>query len=1064
MRILYVFSGSQRKTSVASVLKTLLRDEVQVDQIDIQLSLDHDMTCKAHRDRILEALEGGKYDAVLITPPCSTWTRVRGANFRGPPMVRSKEHVWGFPWLSASHERDAQLGNLLVVFMIDILETLEKHPVSARGYVVIVWSEHPEDLGTIWREEDQAELHPASIWQLQRLRDLVRSTSPLGLFTVAYCQCCFGASYRKPTRSITNIGTLRLWGPTDWPSFHADGTYMGPLHNSCACKPTVSLARRKNDASFRTTGTGAYPEQMDLALASALHQCWLNPSTKVGKEEVSSTTREERPMEKKPLEERPMEKKPLENALERGEDSSQCFERPGIGPPMEVYYKGIKRAVHDGGGLCSPGRWPVGRRKGLADPIARGMQAKTQGIFKGWVNRVGQEEAKKIFWRLAAGKLKGQVFGGIDEMREELDSWLAENGCKPSRRSTDIPTEINFRRLAAMLELVNDEDWKFLESVVEKGVELGVDQTMPRVPSVYEEKTKWTVDGTEEELRDTEAANYSSAEENAADIARQVKEEVEKGTIMVMSHEQAKEEFKGRLAIAALGAVPKELGTTKVRLIHDGSYSVDVNRRIRVRDQMRFPLIDDASAVMMEAEEDCRTGPGIRFSVIYDIARAHKLIPVVRKDWGLQAFRLPGDDSGQVYVHTRGTFGIASAAYWWGRCAACVVRLAHRLGGKAFGILHLLYADDGWAVATGSDFWLKLLYWMFVLDLLEVPISWHKVGGGASVSWIGYELDLHHYRLGINEKKQRWILNWVEEKISKGGIVGRDLRSALGRLSFVAGALRHVRPFLAPLFAWCSSLAPGTFSPFPPAVVTLLQFIGDEVRRRPMRRARRVEPSKMDCFRVDASASGDTIRIGGWESWGGISHRKARWFSIELTRKTAPWAYLKGDPFRSIASLELMGVLLALMVFGPDAEWSKQGGRVTLSAYTDNAGNSHVLRKFASSKYPLSILVMEMAAQLDALDSEMELAWVPRNQNTEADDLTNDRTEEFDESLRVEVDLDRLPFLVLPKLMEQAGRLDAELKLHRTSKEAKLEKLREERNLPEAKRTKKGEMRWKDPW
>ena len=107
---------------------------------------------------------------------------------------------------------------------------------------------------------------------------------------------------------------------------------------------------------------------------------------------------------------------------------------------------------------------------------------------------------------------------------------------------------------------------------------------------------------------------------------------------------------------------------------------------------------------------------------------------------------------------------------------------------------------------------------------------------------------------------------------------------------------------------------------------------------------------------------------------------------------------------------------------------------------------------------------MEMAAQLDAFDAGMELAWVPRNQNVEADDLTNARYEEFDARLRVEVDLDKLPFMVLPKLMEQAGRLDSELKLHRTSKEAKLDKLREERSLPKAKRSKKGEMRWKDPW
>ena len=40
-----------------------------------------------------------------------------------------------------------------------------------------------------------------------------------------------------------------------------------------------------------------------------------------------------------------------------------------------------------------------------------------------------------------------------------------------------------------------------------------------------------------------------------------------------MSLEEAKQRYGGRLAIAALGAVPKELGSSKVRLIFDGSYS-----------------------------------------------------------------------------------------------------------------------------------------------------------------------------------------------------------------------------------------------------------------------------------------------------------------------------------------------------------------------------------------------------------------------------------------------------------------------------------------------------------
>ena len=163
------------------------------------------------------------------------------------------------------------------------------------------------------------------------------------------------------------------------------------------------------------------------------------------------------------------------------------------------------------------------------------------------------------------------------------------------------------------------------------------------------------MDSTDEEFHDTLADNYISAEENAQDIARQVLEEVEKGTILRMSEAEARARFKGRLAVEALGAVPKELGTTKVRLIHDGTYSVDVNKRIRVKNRMRFPLIDDAAAILRQVEQEKKERQEVvRLSVLYDIARAHKLIPVREEDWGLQAFRLPGEDSGDVFVHTRG--------------------------------------------------------------------------------------------------------------------------------------------------------------------------------------------------------------------------------------------------------------------------------------------------------------------------------------------------------------------------------------------------------------------------
>lgn len=191
---------------------------------------------------------------------------------------------------------------------------------------------------------------------------------------------------------------------------------------------------------------------------------------------------------------------------------------------------------------------------------------------------------------MAAGKVRKSPFGReVEVARRSLDEHLARWGLDPCRRSTDRETEICFRRLSALAEAMEDEDYMFLEEVASSRVRLGVGMEMPRTPLVYEEKTKWTVDATDEVMRDILADNYESAEENAEEIEKQVLQEVHPPTIVRMMEHEAKRRFKGRLAVAALGAVPKELGTKKVRLIHDGTYSVDVNRRIRVRDKMRFP-------------------------------------------------------------------------------------------------------------------------------------------------------------------------------------------------------------------------------------------------------------------------------------------------------------------------------------------------------------------------------------------------------------------------------------------------------------------------------------------
>ena len=50
-----------------------------------------------------------------------------------------------------------------------------------------------------------------------------------------------------------------------------------------------------------------------------------------------------------------------------------------------------------------------------------------------------------------------------------------------------------------------------------------------------------------------------------------------------------------------------------------------------------------------------------------------------------------------------------------------------------------------------------------------------------------------------------------------------------------------------------------------------------------------------------------------------------------------------------ISSLELLAITVAIIVFGPDAEWRDLSGRLALTAFTDNQTNSYVLDRFMST-------------------------------------------------------------------------------------------------------------------
>ena len=277
-----------------------------------------------------------------------------------------------------------------------------------------------------------------------------------------------------------------------------------------------------------------------------------------------------------------------------------------------------------------------------------------------------------------------------------------------------------------------------------------------------------------------------------------------------------------------------------------------------------------------------------------------------------------------------------------------------------------------------------------VLDLetFGFPVAWRKVKAGTRLEWIGYQLDVSRFEVGISDRKKEWLLSWLYGRLREGGGVGRNLRASLGRFCFVARALDHIKPFLSPVFSWSAVLHPSAFHLLPEAIAVLLLWIRSKVAQMSVRRCRPLRHDSGEIFRVDAKAEGDCVVIGGWESYGGCPPSEARWFSVVLTKASAPWAFAKGEPFRTIAALELLGALFAFMVFKEGAAWLHGSAFLSLTGFTDNQGNTFLLDRLMTSKYPLVVILIEMAEQLAAEKVGLSLRWVPRLQNEEADSLT----------------------------------------------------------------------------
>ncbi len=127
-------------------------------------------------------------------------------------------------------------------------------------------------------------------------------------------------------------------------------------------------------------------------------------------------------------------------------------------------------------------------------------------------------------------------------------------------------------------------------------------------------------------------------------------------------------------------------------------------------------------------------------------------------------------------------------------------------------------------------------------------------------------------------------------------------------------------------------------------------------------------------------------------------------------------------PFRTIASLKLFATLLCVVTFG-DTLARKGTGRRGATGRHGQLGNTFAVTMLTSSKFPLVVILAELAAQLSKRNMAVNLGGVPRDQNEEADALTNGDFASFDAKLRVNFDVTEISWLILPRMLEVAEQI-----------------------------------------
>ena len=92
------------------------------------------------------------------------------------------------------------------------------------------------------------------------------------------------------------------------------------------------------------------------------------------------------------------------------------------------------------------------------------------------------------------------------------------------------------------------------------------------------------------------------------------------------------------------------------------------------------------------------------------------------------------------------------------------------------------------------------------------------------------------------------------------------------------------------------------------------------------------------------------------------------------------------------------------------------------------------MSRLMTTSFPLNVILMELSEQFHERGSWLSVEWAPRQQNIEADALTNGEFGDFDPALRIHLRPEDMQWILLDEMLEVGGGMVEELRREKERK------------------------------